>query len=175
MPVILNRLPISERDTVAFVGAEQIRLRADQIIVWVSLAVRDVLSGTAEMRRFPALLDTGMNHFFALQERHLTQWAELALNQLDIVGHIRERGQTLSLYAASLFVYPNKAGNIELAEQISFRLSIPRGIIVYPNAGLPRLPLLGLRTNVHNRLRLLISGDQRTVTLRTPRMLWPFF
>lgn len=69
MPVILNRLPIPERDTLAFIGAEQVRLRADQIILWVSLAVRDTLTATREMPRFPVLIDTGMNHYLALQER----------------------------------------------------------------------------------------------------------
>jgi hypothetical protein len=176
MPVILNDQPIPSRDTVTFIGTEQIRVRADQIIVWVSLTVRNVLIGNPDMRRFPALLDTGMNHYFALQERHLEEWAGLRASDLVTVGSVRDRGQDLSLYAVSLFLFPIIAHNTDVdAGQVPIRMALPRGIAVYPTAGaFPRLPLLGLKAILHNRLRLIVSGDRRRVTLRTPRRCWPF-
>jgi hypothetical protein len=175
MPAILNRLPIPASDGLVFVGAEQVRLRADQIVVWVGLDVRDTLTANLQLPRFPALLDTGMNHYFALQERHLTEWAGVAFAQLDVVGRVRERGQVLWLRAASLFAFANIPGTSELSQQIPVRLAMPRGIVVYPNAGFPRLPILGLRTILHNRLRLTISGDNRSATLRTRPLFWPLF
>ena len=43
-------------------------LDTDHLIVWVSLAARDILTGTKEMPRFPVLLDTGMKRHLAERE-----------------------------------------------------------------------------------------------------------
>ena len=42
-----------------------------------------------------------------------------------------------------------------------------QGISVIEERDAPRLPLIGLRTIVANKLRLLIDGDRRQVTLKT--------
>jgi hypothetical protein len=44
---------------------------------------------------------------------------------------------------------------------------MPQGISVFEESAAPRLPLIGLRTIVANKLRLLIDGDRRLVTLKT--------
>ena len=49
----------------------------------------------------------------------------------------------------------------------SYLLEMPQGISVFKDGEAPRLPLLGLRTIVANRLRLVIDGFQREVTLKT--------
>jgi len=48
-------------------------------------------------------------------------------------------------------------------------LKIDGGIAVIPDelAIAPRLPLLGIQTILGNRLRLLIDGDRRQITLKT--------
>jgi hypothetical protein len=56
MARILDRLPIPTQDTVAFVGQEAVTIRAYEIVVWVSLAVRDV-TDPGRLPRFPALID----------------------------------------------------------------------------------------------------------------------
>ena len=43
---------------------------------------------------------------------------------------------------------------------------MPQGISVFENEP-PRLPLIGLRTIIAHKLRLLIDGDRRRVTLKT--------
>jgi hypothetical protein len=49
----------------------------------------------------------------------------------------------------------------------SYPLEMPQGISVFQDAEAPRLPLLGLRTVVANRLMLVIDGDRRQATLTT--------
>jgi hypothetical protein len=52
----------------------------------------------------------------------------------------------------------------------AIELEMPEGLIVYPesapNPG--RLPILGLRALVRNRLTFVINGKQRELTLKTP-------
>ena len=49
----------------------------------------------------------------------------------------------------------------------SYPLEMPQGISVFPEGDAPRLPLIGLRTIVANRLTLVIDGDRRYATLKT--------
>jgi hypothetical protein len=44
---------------------------------------------------------------------------------------------------------------------------MPQGISVFDDAEAPRLPLIGLRAIVANKLRLLIDGHRRYATLKT--------
>ena len=52
-----------------------------------------------------------------------------------------------------------------------FALEMPQGISLMPDDFAPRLPLIGLRTLVSNKLRLKIDGERRHVTLKTKG--WP--
>ena len=49
-------------------------------------------------------------------------------------------------------------------------LRLEEGIIVYPADGSdhPRLPLLGLRAIMDNNLKLIIDGQWKHVSLRSP-------
>jgi hypothetical protein len=49
----------------------------------------------------------------------------------------------------------------------SYPLEMSQGISVFEERDAPRLPLIGLRTIVANRLMLVIDGDRRHVTLKT--------
>jgi hypothetical protein len=71
MPRILDRLPIPTRDDVTFVGGEQVRIKAYEIIVWVSLQPERVVDWNPRTPRFPAILDTAHTHNFSIQEQHL--------------------------------------------------------------------------------------------------------
>jgi hypothetical protein len=44
---------------------------------------------------------------------------------------------------------------------------MPQGISVFDEAGAPRLPLIGLRTIVADKLKLVIDGDRRQAALKT--------
>ena len=45
-------------------------------------------------------------------------------------------------------------------------LEMPQGISVFEDEKAPRLPLIGLRTIVANKLMLMIDGDRRQATLK---------
>jgi len=57
---ILHRLPIPEKDGEVSTRDARIRVRANQIIVWVSLRIQQAL-----LAPIPAVLDTGSNYSFA--------------------------------------------------------------------------------------------------------------
>lgn len=175
MPTVLRRQPIPVRDTIAFVSGEPVRLRAYQIIVWVGLSPTGVPSPLSRPPAFPAILDTGHSHNFSIRRQHLADWSGIGSAAMPMVGSVRERGRYLPLYAAHLFLNPNVPGLTDRAEEGQpFRITLPRGITVYPEGDYPRLPLIGLRTLLQGRLRLRIDADRRSVSLTAPPHWWPF-
>jgi len=176
MPRILHKLPIPEKDTHVHLGQERIRLKAYEILVWVSLASRPVMD-PSRLPRFPALLDTGHTHNFSIQEEHLRRWAGLSRNVLSLgFGEVRHLGRTYPLFAASLWIHSNNPGTWdERPGALPHNVELPGGMLVYPSGSrFPRLPLLGLRAIVHNELRLVVDGERGRVSLRTRRWWWPF-
>lgn len=176
MPILIDRVPIPEATSELLFRGQRVRVRGDQIIVWVTLT--RALLGGPEPRRvpFPAILDTGHNHTFSIQERHLVEWAGLNPASLTETGSARDRGDRIGLRAAAVWVHRNEPGSRErLSADEPFELSAPRGIAVYPSTmNFPRLPLLGLRAITRNRLVLMINGHRREATLRTAYRWWPF-
>ena len=69
-------------------------------------------------------------------------------------------------YAADVRVHRNIPGR-EALRGDSYALEMPQGISVMAEEDAPRLPLIGLRTIIANKLKLLIDGDRRRVTLKT--------
>jgi hypothetical protein len=76
------------------------------------------------------------------------------------IGH-----QQVVQYAAEVRVHRNVSGRAALKGD-SYPLEMPQGISVFPDGDAPRLPLIGLRTIVANKLTLVIDGDRREVTLK---------
>lgn len=178
MPRLIDRVPVPERPSEVVVRGERVRLRGDQIVVWLAITRKlDEPPGTTASP-FPAILDTGHTHSLSLQERHLVDWAEMRPDSLRRFGGVRDRdrGQRLDLLAATIWVYRNAPGSRErLADQAPFPLGGTPGIAVYP-AGVefPRLPILGLRAIAENKVVLVVNGDRREATLRTARRWWPW-
>jgi hypothetical protein len=169
MTTILRRVPIFEQPSEVLVADERVPIKPYQIIVWVSLSPQNVLVLDPRTPRFPAILDTGHNHNFAIREQHLTTWAGLP-DTVPPLGAIDLRGTRLPLLAANVWVHPNRAGTRdELSGRPPVPLELPRGIAVYPRdvPNPARLPVLGLRALVVNNLRLSVDGKLRQVTLRT--------
>ncbi len=79
-------------------------------------------------------------------------------------------GQRLPPYAANVWLHRNvPRERDQLLDQPPHCLELPRGIAVYPaGSDFPRLPLLGLRALVSNRLLLSVAGDRTEVSLRSP-------
>jgi hypothetical protein len=139
-----------------------------QIIVMVSLSLDDVLSPGA--RRFPAILDTGLNHNFAIRREHLDRWTAL---QLPSRKPVTIRKQEIPLAAAHVWVYRNEPRTSTPSDLPPIRLRTPEGIAVFPDdtPNPARLPILGLRALVRSDLTLIMDGKRREVTLKTPGWL----
>jgi hypothetical protein len=135
-----------------------------QIVVMVSLSLGDVLEPGA--RRFPASLDTGLNHNFAMRREHLDRWTAL---RLPMRKPVTVRKQEVPLAAAHVWVYRNERGTNTVSDLPPIRLHTPEGIAVFPeDAPNPtRLPILGLRALVRSDLTLVMDGKRRDVTLKT--------
>jgi hypothetical protein len=153
---ILDRLPIYERPTLIDMRGEVYQVWTNQAIVWVSLA--EILTP------FPAILDTGHSHNLSIARCHMERWGRPDVKQ---IGHAKIAGHLVPRYASDLFVHRNQAGTRQLSG--THRMKMEGGFAVVSDEMpiAPRLPLLGMQTIIGNKLRLLIDGERRQVTLRT--------
>jgi hypothetical protein len=153
---ILDRLPYKEKPTLLNFKEGTIDVRSYQIIVWVRL----------KKLLFPAVLDTGHSHNFAIPERHLKAWA--GVDSLKQIGEYEINKVQVPQYESELWIHRNRRGTRE-AIQDSYPLKIEDGITVVPEglAFAPRLPLLGLKALTRNDLKLIIDGKRREVSLKT--------
>jgi hypothetical protein len=177
MPVILRQLPFSDRPSTSVVGGALVAVRPFQIVVWVSLTDQQATELPANTPKFPAILDPGFSHNFAIPSRHLYAWTGIPAQTLPVLQRARINRTPVLMYAADVWVHPNRPGERDrFTPARPLRLNMAGGIAVYPpdTPGEPRLPLLGLRALALNNLHLTIDGQNRRVTLRTARRLWPF-
>jgi hypothetical protein len=128
---ILDRLPIpKDRISLRF-RDRYITIRADQIPVWVSVHLSVVLVPEGNIPRFPALLDTGNNFGFSIQERHLREWAGIDPGLLEFFGDIKINEQVVTCRRATVWLYPNDPGRQEVAGgRPPLRLEMSEGIAI---------------------------------------------
>src|SRR6266508_4014501 len=176
MTILLDRMPFLEGPGEILVRGERVRIRETQIIVWVSLSLKEMRHPHPAGVPFPAILDTGHTHTFAIQQRHLVEWAGLRPEALRVVSAVRDRGQRLLLREANIWVHVNKSRErVRLIDRPPHVVTAPFGIAIYPEGSFPRLPILGLRAIADNMLVLKVDGNRREATLRTPiKWWWPF-
>jgi hypothetical protein len=149
--------------TTITVGKEIVEVKAFQIIVWVSVSLRSIFEWDAKIPRFPAILDIGNTHNFAITQDHLQRWAGIHPQNLGMLRRIREKKQLVPLRAASLWLHGDEP----------FRMSVDEGVAVYEQGG-HRLPILGLRALTNSKLQTLIYGEQQRAVIQTPRKwYWP--
>ncbi len=151
---ILDRLPFGDRPHLIAVRGESVDVYRNQIVVWISI--------DNEQRPLPAILDTGHGHNLSIGRSQLERWSGAALKR---IGELEIDHQRVVQYAAALRVHRNEPGRAALRGD-SYLLEMPQGISVLEKDA-PRLPLIGLRTIVANRLRLIVDGDRQRVTLKT--------
>ena len=168
---ILDRLPISDDRTSLRFGDRYITIHANQILVWVSLHLSEVLVPEVNIPRFPALLDTGNNFGFSVQDRHLREWAGIDPGLLGFLGDIEINEQVVTRRKATVWLYPNVPGRQDTAVGGSpFRLDLSQGIAVYTPDAVPpgpRLPLLGLPAFLENHLDFWLDPERRHITVQS--------
>jgi hypothetical protein len=165
---LIRDLPFFDTETTAAAPNEAMTVRAYQVVVWMSLSARDVPE--ADAPRFPTIIDPATNHNFLIQEDHLERWANLSLPSLLPLGQAYLGNRALPLMRVSAWIHANRPGTRdEFVARPPFRLEMPKGMIVAPRgvSTAARLPLLGLRAIVSNRLLLTIDGARLRVALRT--------
>jgi hypothetical protein len=166
---ILDRLPIPrERSSLQF-GDRYLTVHRNQILVWVSVHLSGVVEPEQNIPRFPALLDTGNNLGFSVQDRHLRDWAGVGPGLLEPLRDIEVNGQVVRLRKATVWLHPNVPGRQDAAvDRRPFRLEMGKGIAVYaPDADPPgpRLPLLGLPALLDSGLDFWLDPERRHVTV----------
>lgn len=152
---ILNRLPFADRPHFITVHGEAVAVYRNQIIVWISI--------DNSQRPLPAILDTGHGHNLSIGRRQLERWSGAALRR---IGELEIDHRRVVQYAADVRVHRNEPGRAALRGD-SYPLEMPQGISILEEEDAPRLPLIGLRTLVANRLKLIADGDRQRVTLKT--------
>jgi hypothetical protein len=165
---ILDRLPFSETRSEVWTPDRLATVKPYQIIVTVSLSVRELINPDPELPRFPAILDTGNNHNFAIREEQLRSWARITPSESR--HYITIQGRRLPLINAGLWLFCNEPGSNAVSGRSPICLVMAEGIAVFPK-DLPnpaRLPILGLRALVDNNLMFILDGKRREVTLKTP-------
>jgi hypothetical protein len=168
---ILDQLPISTERTSLRFGGRFITVLPNQILVWVSVHMAGPVEPEHNIPRFPALLDTGNNFAFSLQDRHLREWVGIAADVLAPLGDITIEGKVVKRRRATVWLYPNVPGRQDAANnRPPFRLKLSMGIAVYPpdaDPPGPRLPLLGLPALLDSGLDCWLDPDRRHVTVQS--------
>ncbi|HZW33497.1 MAG TPA: hypothetical protein VFF52_22450 [Isosphaeraceae bacterium] len=152
-------------------GDRYVTIRADQIPVWVSVHLGGVLVLEPNIPRFSALLDTGNNFGFSVQDRHLREWAGIDPGLLADLGVIKIEGQPVACREATVWLYPNSPGRPEVASsRPPSRLEMRKGIVVHTRDAVPpgpRLPLLGLPALLDYDLDWWLDPERRHITVQT--------
>jgi hypothetical protein len=161
---LIDRQPLRQETSEVWTPDGIAPVKPFQIVVMVSLSIADALE--PEGRRFPAILDTGLNHNFAIRREHLDRWTALRPPTRKTVTLQK---QEIPLATANVWLYRNEPGTNTPSDRRPIRLRTPDGIVIFPeNAPNPaRLPILGLRALVRSDLKLIIDGKRREVTLKT--------
>jgi hypothetical protein len=168
MPTIIRRLPFVEKDReLSFAGLSCV-VRHNQIVVWLSVLQTGLSFDTSSPPPlFPAILDTGHNHNFIIQDVQLASWANYSKELLPYAGTVYVNREPVELYDANLWLYPNIPGQIEPnGGAVPVRLPINGGIAISTQK--PRVPLLGIRAMRSAMLHLSIHSAEGLVSIRAP-------
>ena len=169
MPIIIRNLPFSDRPTSLPVPGGRITILPYQVVLSVSITTQTEKTLHLRAAHFPALLDTGFNKTFLIQEEHLNQWAGLRREHFVQAEEMTVRGRKVPVVRADIWLHPNIPGKREDAPgRLPFRIGLFPGIAVSPlGLGEPRLPLLGLQGLLLGDLQMSFRWRKFLFSLRT--------
>lgn len=161
MSLIVDRLPFFEEATHVESPRGSVLVRPYQIVLWANLSVAGKVSSS-----FPVVLDTGHTHNSSIREQQLAEWAPTITTNLRTIGFARVNRRPVMLKEAGIAIHRNVPGTRD-SLAANYLLDLPQGIAVHGRTDpfAPRLPLLGMRALVRNRLKLIIDGARREVTI----------
>ena len=134
-----------DHDTAVDAPFRRVHIKPFQLVVWLRIRSDRVTAP------FPTVLDTGLNHNFAITRNHL-RLLGLAPEALTQLGEIRVLGEYRPLVDATVLLD-------------DMPLQTPGGIALWPDS-VPRLPLLGMRAIVSTGLIVEVDGARMQATIR---------
>src|SRR5262249_10080118 len=107
---ILDRPPIPEDRTSLRFGDRYITIHANQILVWVSVHLSEVVVPEVNLRGLRALRDPGKGLGFPVQARHRREWAGIAPGRMEPRGDLTMDGKVPPRREATVWLSPNVPG-----------------------------------------------------------------
>jgi hypothetical protein len=165
--VIFDRLPILGESWNVSSPDAVMEVKPYQIVVFVSITARRIDALPEGAARIPTILDTGNNHNFSIRQGQFDRWVG---GMLALKGWVDVSGSIIPRLAANVWIHPNRPGTFEPSGAPAYMLELQEGIIVYPSGMVnpARLPTLGLRALIRNRLRLTLDGENQHLSLESP-------
>lgn len=169
---ILDRLPLLPGTRTIQFGQRHVPFHRNALLVWVGVSLQGELPAPSASTASPALLDSGNNGDCFLHEHHLTHWAGIHPDQLEILRVFRVNDLLVPHRRADVWIYPNRPGACERdPDREPFRLNIENGLSVAPARAdgsiFPRVPLLGFSALRQNALDYWFDSKSGHSYLRT--------
>lgn len=146
-----------------------VNIGANEIMLWACLTPkgrRDLPSGA---KHFPVIFHSGNNHNLSIQDTQLLSWAHLDRSIYTQFGSIRASGQQLPLLPFNLWLLCNVPHTRKIQNsRDAVCLELDQGIVVYPHSATqrPRLPILGMRGLINNKLVVSIDCNRCRLSIR---------
>jgi hypothetical protein len=166
----IAHVPLNAAEQVYSPGGVPIVFRAYQPVAWVRL-VPWVREPPARAVIFPAVIDTGNNHFFMIPGVLFREWAGVDYDDSPRGRTIIVSGIPLKTYGFNIDLFRLRSGKPGRAPVA--RLQMGEGITIIPDtlsANLPRVPVIGVRTLTVNRITFTIDGDRQTFSISQPSL-----
>jgi hypothetical protein len=144
-------------------GLESVEVRRPKIIVGISLTPDLITTFSDTSLVFPAILDTGCNTGFEIDEQHLELWTGTSKKLFNyIIRHDRPGGRSYVTRSANIWLHLEPyAGPRFVGPRMPFLLMRTDEITVMDRSGgepYPRFPLLGLQALIDNHLQVMVDG-----------------
>jgi hypothetical protein len=175
MVSILHRLPYSDSEQPVFIGSESLLLHPFRILTWVTICPKGDVPYDIRAPLIPAVLDTGFNGFFTINEEQIQRWiGPYPAWCARVRSGDNARGR-LDVRSANLWLHRNVPDTTTPSRTKPQRLEIDEGLMVFRRPvpapvrdPRPAFPILGLRALDRNGLCFVVDGRKRMAKLIRP-------
>jgi len=112
LATVIRRLPFFDDATsLQIPSGSLLSIKPRQIVVWLSIGPPGSPPPLIPGSRFPAVLDTGFNNSFLIQEEHLMAWCGFSLADFNGVAVLSAFGKKIPMIDADLWLHSNLPGH----------------------------------------------------------------
>lgn len=184
MAILIDELPFfGDKRDIKLPDGEPEKLKANQILLWMSIRPKGSSRPNASAPRFPVIFDSGLNISMTMRRSHFLKWVDHMQREQAYVrsGRTSCNGRNVSLFSVEAWLYRNAPDtNDQILNQAPNRIVLAEGLGVYdetksPEEFLivdklskdpgPRLPTLGILAITANQLSIHIDGKRRRVRI----------